>query len=216
MKLRTIMLSTTGGITAALMAFSAQAATATLVDNAVIVDNAPFYTIDGGDGLGAGNYALNHPSFIDIPYAIFDFGGASSVSSASLSLDYLGPYENASPASITLYAGSDADGSVSVLDRFMGSAIDTYSYLAPESRVIDITAIVNSVLALGDSFAIRLEVADAPGTLTGYLGGQFATPVVTYEQGPGPSAVPLPAGLPLLGGALVMVGAARRRKTRRA
>ncbi|KPP84841.1 MAG: putative extracellular protein [Rhodobacteraceae bacterium HLUCCA08] len=193
---------------------TAQAATLNPTENAVILDYAPFNSVGSEDTIGFGNYALNYGTFIDMPYAIFDFGGLSSVSSAVLNLDFLGPYGGSGPTSITLYTGIDTDGVITTLDRFMGIALDSYVYGSAVSRMIDITAEVNASLTTGDDFAIRLEVDAAPGTFSGFAGGQFATPTITYETGV--AAVPLPAGLPLLGGGLLVLFGWNRRKQRAA
>lgn len=196
---------------AALAPTAAFADTATLVNNAVIIDNAPFYSIGAEDQIGAGNFALNHPGFIDIPYATFSFGGPTSVGSATLTWNF-GSLFQSSPAQITLYVGSDADGAVTTLDRFMGTAINTSLYSGGELFSIDVTSYVNAALSAGQFFAARFEVVTPPNELSTYRGGKFQTPSVEFTQGA--AGVPEPATWALLiGGFGLTGGALRRRRT---
>lgn len=190
-----------------LLPATATAAAVPLIDNRVIIDRSPFYSQGAEDGLGTGNYALNHPSFIDIPYAIFDFGSVSSVGSAILNWSFSSLFGGSGPAEIKLYAGNDADGVISTSDRFMGSAIDTFTYSGGEVRNFDVTALVNAALSSGQYFAARLEATVAPGDLSGYYGGQFLVPSLEISPVPEPEAYAMfLVGLGLLG------VAARRRK----
>lgn len=181
----------------------------TLAANSTIVDNSPFYSVGPEDGLGVFNYALNHPAFIDIPYAIFDFGASSSVTNATLTWNFSSLYSSG-PAAITLYVGSDADGVISTGDRFMGAAIDTFTYLGGELRSFDVTAYVNAALAVGPYFAARLEATAAPDTLSGYYGGLFDAP--SLDASSEVSAVPEPGSMLLLGTGLVGLSRAWRRR----
>lgn len=165
------------------------AATAPLVANAVIVDNSPFYSVGPEDEIGSGNYALNYPTFIDIPYAIFDFGPTTSVSSAILHWNFLGPYGGSGPAVIDLYVGNDASGTITTSDRFTGTLVDSSTYSGGEIKDFDITAFVNGALSSGEFVAARLEATVAPSSLSSYYGGQFDTPSLTFST----SAVPEPA-----------------------
>lgn len=192
----------------ALLPISAWAIPVTLVDNRVIIDNAPFYSVGAEDVLGSGNYALNHPGFIDIPYAIFDFGATTSVSSAILDWDFLSLYGGSSAAEISLYVGSDSDGVITTGDRFMGTLADTSIYSGGESLDFDITSFVNTALLSGQYVAARFEVTADPSTLSGYHGGQFSGPTLTYEV----ADVPEPASIALLGLALAGIGFRRKIK----
>lgn len=188
----------------------ATAATAPLVSNAVVVDNASFYAIDGADTIGSGNYALNYPGFIDIPYAIFDFGGTTSVSNATLSWNYDHPFGGSGPAQITLYVGHDADGAITTADRFVGTAVNTFTVAGGEVLNFNVTGAVNAALASGQYVAARLEATVPPTALGDYYGGNFVTPTMTYTAGVVPevdAAVMVLCGMGVLGGLL-----ARRRK----
>jgi hypothetical protein len=190
---------------------AAGAAPVTLVSNAVIIDNAPFYSVGAEDTIGGGNFALNHPNFIDVPYAIFDFGSVTSVSGAWLNWNFGSLYGGSGPAQITLYVGHDADGAITTGDRFMGTAIDTFTYSGGEVRNFDVTAYVNASLASGQFFAARFEATVAPGSLNGYYGGNFETPSLEYRDG-STDPVPEPASLLLLGTGIAGMAARRRRK----
>jgi hypothetical protein len=188
---------------------STLAASATLVDNRVIVDNAPFYSVGSEDELGGYNYALNSSGFIDIPYVIFDFGSTTSVSSAMFNWNFIDLYGGSDPAEITLYAGNDTSGTISVDDRFMGTAVDTFTYSGGEIRNFDLTSLVNLALLNGQYFALRLEATASPDTLSGYYGGQFATPSMTYAP------VPVPGAIWLFGSGLFsLVGLKKHRKSK--
>lgn len=192
---------------------AASAASVTLVDNRVIIDNGAFYIVNAGDELGVGNFALNSTTFIDIPYAIFDFGATTSVSSATLTWDFLSLWGGSAPASISLYVGSDADGSISTADRFMGTSIDSFVYSTSVSRSFDVTDAVNAALGGGQYFAARLEAATPPASLPGglYSGGQFAVPSLEATSGSVPQPVPEPGTLMLVAtGALGLLRARRR------
>jgi len=186
---------------AALHPAAALADTIPLIDNQVIIDNSPFYSVGPEDAIGSGNYALNYPTFIDIPYAIFDFGATSSVSNATLTWNFGSLYGGSGPASITLYAGNDASGTITTADRFMGTAVDTFTVSGGELETFDVTAFVNTALLSGEYFAVRLEATVPPSSLTGYYGGQFLTPSLVAT-----SSVPEPSSLLLFG--TVLVGAA--------
>lgn len=184
----------------ALLPVTAMAASVPLIDNQVIIDNNPFFSIGAEDGLGVGNYALNHPSFIDIPYAIFDFGSTASVGSAVLSWNFNSLYGGSGPAQISLYAGNDTDGLISVNDRFNGSFVTVSSFSGGETWSVDVTALVNSSLSSGQYFAARLEAVLPPSILSGYYGGQFFAPSLEISPVPEPETYAmLLAGLGLLG-----------------
>ena len=193
-----------------LMAQPVQADPITLAANRVIVDNPPFYSVGGEDVLLGfeGNYALNHPGFIDIPYAIFDFGASSSAMSATLTWVCRSGYDGLD--SITLYVGSDADGVISPADRFMGTAIDTFFARGGEMRVYDVTTYVNAALASGPYFAARLEATVPPDMLTKLYGGFFDAP--SLDASGEVSPVPEPASLLLCGTGLVGLRAWRKRR----
>ena len=208
LSIRPIIVAAVAAIT--LVPAIASADTATVVNNAVIIDNAPFYSIGGEDGIGGGNYGLNFPAFIDIPYATFSFGANTSVSNATLTWNF-GTLFNSGPSQITLYVGSDADGAVTTSDRFMGTAINTATYSGGESVSFDVTSFVNAALASNQFFAARFEVDAAPGTLTGYSGGQFGDPSVRFND-PRNGGVPEPASWALMIGGFGLAGTALRRR----
>lgn len=190
---------------------SATAANADLIplaSNSVIIDNAPFYSVGVEDGIGGGNFALNHPTFIDIPYAIFDMGALTSASSATLGWNFGSLFGGSGPASISLFVGNDADGVITTSDRFMGTLVATNSFSGGEIVNYDVTSLLNSSLLSGQFFAARLEATVAPGSLNSYYGGQFAAPTLDVTT----STVPEPGTLALLGIGLLGMGAARRRK----
>jgi hypothetical protein len=60
------LLLLTVALTFTLRPATALASPTTLVDNRVIIDNAPLNSVGAEDGLGAGNFGLNFPTFIDI------------------------------------------------------------------------------------------------------------------------------------------------------
>jgi len=179
-----------------------------LIANQVIIDNAPFFSVGTEDGLGVANYALNHPHFIDSPYAIFDLGSASSVRSATLTWNFGSLYGGSPPADITLYVGSDADGKITRDDRFTGTSIETFTYSGGERRSHDVTAQLNASLLLGRYFAARLEATIPPGALGTYYGGQFLTPSLSVND---LATVPEPATLTLVAAGLSL-GLVRRRR----
>jgi hypothetical protein len=181
----------------------------TLLDNRVIADNAPFYSIGTEDNLGELNYALNHPDFIDIPYALFDFGSTTSVTSATLNWDFGSLYGSSSPTEISLYVGSDSDGLITTADRNMGALADTFVFSGGETFDFDITSLVNSALLSGQYVAARFEVTAAPGSLTSYHGGNFLVPSMIFET----SSVPEPASIVLLGLGLAGIGFSRKKKS---
>jgi len=191
---------------ATLVPATASAATIPLIANQVIIDNPPFYSIGPEDGIGGGNYALNYPSFIDIPYAIFDFGAITSVSNATLTWNFGSLYGGSGPASITLYAGNDASGTITTSDRFMGSAVSTFTVSGGELESFNVTAFVNSALLSGEYFAVRLEATVPPSSLTGYYGGQFLTPSLTVNP------VPEPGTLIMFGSGFIGLAGVLRRK----
>jgi PEP-CTERM motif len=193
----------------ALVPTGASAASAGLVDNRVIIDNAPFYSVGAEDGLGTGNFALNYPTFIDIPYAIFDFGATASVSSALLTWNFGELFGGSTPTQITLYLGNDASGTITTADRFMGTAANTATYAGGELRTFDVTSFVNASLGSGRYFAARFEVTAAPGTLAGYHGGNFLTPSMTYVAG----AIPEPETYAMLLAGLGLMAVVTRRRT---
>ena len=142
--------------------------------------------------------------------ATFDVD-ANQVWLAFLRWDYLGPYQNSTPADISLYAGSDADGIVSVNDRFSGDYVGTRTFLDPRNSFWNVTSLVNDALLSGSYFGARLEVDN---TSSDFLGGQFANPVLYYiPRGGRPSAVattPIPASvLFLLAGVAGLAGVRR-------
>lgn len=188
------------------------AQTASLVDNRVIIDNAPFYSIGAEDDLGGGNFALNHPGFIDIPYAIFDLGAATTVSSAFLTWNFGSLFGGSGPAQISLYVGSDADGVITTADRFSGLLVSTDTYAGGELRTWDITSLVNAALAIGPYVSARLDATADPATLNGYYGGNFLTPSLTFST----TAVPEPASAVLLVAGLGGLAVAARRRSARA
>lgn len=170
---------------------SAHAATAILEDNRVIVDNAPFFSVGAEDSLGSGNFALNRAGFIDIPYAIFSFGGATSVANATLNWDFDSLFGDSPPSSIGLYVGNDVDGVITTSDRFMGTLLDTSIYSGGEVGSFDVTSFVNDALGAGQFFAARFEVATAPADVSGVNdGGNFFAPSLNFDQ---VAAVPEPA-----------------------
>lgn len=184
----------------ALLPVTAMAASVPLIDNQVIIDHNPFYSIGAEDGLGTGNYALNHPGFIDIPYAIFDFGSTASVGSAVLTWNFNSLYGGSGAAQISLYAGNDTDGLISVNDRFNGSFVAVSSFSGGETWSVDVTSLVNSSLGSGQYFAARLEAVLPPSILSGYYGGQFFAPTLEISPVPEPETYAmLLAGLGLLG-----------------
>lgn len=206
--LRTVL--TTVVMASGFLSAKASAQTATLVDNRVIIDNRPFYSIGSEDGLGGANFALNSADFIDIPYAIFDFGSSTTVSNAFLTWNFQSLFSSP-PAQISLYVGNDADGAITIGDRFVGSLADTYVYAGATSRTFDITSFVNSALTSGRYVAARFEATVPPEQLRGYYGGWFDTPSLTYNV----STVPEPGTYALmLTGLCTLALAARTRKHR--
>lgn len=191
----------------ALLPATAMAVSVPLIDNQVIIDNAPFYSIGAEDRLGSGNFALNHPEFIDIPYAIFDLGSISSVSSAVLTWSFGSLFGSSAPTEITGYAGNDADGIISVSDRFMGVAADTFTYSGGEIRNLDVTSLVNASLLSGQYFATRAEVTIAPDKLSDYRGGNFLTVSLEITPVPEPETYAM-----LLAGLGILSFSIRRRK----
>lgn len=190
------------GITAlsALLSATAMAASVPLIDNQVIIDNNPFYSIGAEDKLGGFNYALNHFEYIDIPYAIFDFGSTASVGSAVLTWNFNSLYGSSGPAQISLYAGNDADGIISVNDRFNGSFVAVNTFSGGETWSVDVTSLVNSSLGSGQYFAARLEAVLPPSVLSGHYGGQFFAPSLEISPVPEPETYAmLLAGLGILG-----------------
>ncbi len=200
----------TAAIATAFTSVPAHAATAILEDNRVIIDNAPFFSVGAEDGLGSGNFALNRAGFIDIPYAIFSFGGATSVSNATLNWDFDSLFGDSPPSSIGLYVGSDADGVVTTSDRFMGTLIDTSIYSGGEVGSFDVTSFVNDALGAGQFFAARFEVTTAPADVSGVNnGGNFFTPSLDFDQ---VAAVPEPATWAFMIFGFGAIGGAMRRQ----
>lgn len=174
-----------------------------LFANATIIDKAPFYSVGGEDSVGFFNYALNFPTFIDIPYAIFDFGTTTSVGNAMLTWNFDALFGGSGPAEIELYVGTDSDGVITTGDRFEGTMFDTFTYSGGELRTYDVTAAVNAALGIGRYFMARLEVTADPSLLSDYHGGLFMDPSMTM------SPVPEPASWAALG--LGFAAALRRR-----
>ena len=156
-----------------------------LLDDQVIVDSFPFASVGAEDALGGGKFALNHPEFIDVPYAIFDFTTISDTTNVELEWNFDRLFGGSQPAEITLYLGSDDDGVITVDDRFVGTAIDTRTYTDLTTNRIDVSAIVNDLLSDGPFIAARLEATAAPGTLSDYYGGRFFEPTMTTLPEPG-------------------------------
>ncbi len=156
------------------MPATALAVSVPLVDNQVVMENTPSFSIGGENELGSWNYALNSPSSIDIPYAIFDFGSTSAISSTALNWNFGSLHGGTGPESITLFLGNDADEVFSVGDRFLGVAVDTFTYSGSGVRNFDVTSSVNTSLASGQYFVPRFEADLAPGALSG--SGNFLTP----------------------------------------
>jgi hypothetical protein len=190
---------------------SAAADPVPLVANAVIIDNAPFFNFGPEDSLGTGNYALNHRSFMDIPYAIFDLRSVGTIGSATLTWDFAELFGDSPPALITLYGGSDSDGTISPMDRLVGSTIDTFLYSGGQPRSHDVTPFVQLAASSGFYFAVRLEAAIPPAGVSEYYGGQFRVPSLSIND---PTVVPEPASLALVAAGLGMTLARRRRAKR--
>jgi hypothetical protein len=182
-----------------------------LVANAVIIDNAPFFNFGPEDHLGSGNYAVNHRTFIDIPYAIFDLRSVGTIERATLTWDFIELYGDSPPALITLYGGSDGDGTISPMDRLVGSTIDTFLYSGGQRRSYDVTPFVQLAAGSGFYFAVRLEAAIPPAGVSEYYGGQFEVPSLSIDD---PTVVPEPASLALVAAGLGMTLARRRRGKR--
>jgi hypothetical protein len=165
---------------------------ATLVDQTTIIDNIPIGSNSGEDGFGSPGYAVNrgdgvNSGFIDAAMLSFDFGATTSVSQATLTINVDTRWTDAGQnPTIYLYAGPD-DGTIQVSDITIGGGAvrDAFTYTTTQTRSIDVTAAVNSALAVSQYVGFRFENSRSPFDLPNALEGiHYAdNPVLEYTPG---------------------------------
>lgn len=172
---------------------------ATLLDQTTIIDNIPIGTIGPEDLFGIPGFAVNRgdgisTGFIDAAVLSYDFGGAASVLSATLTLDVDIIFADAGMnPTIEMFVYSD-DGTVQLTDIFLGAGTvwDSFTYDFTQVRTIDVAAAVNSALAGTGIVGFRFENSRSPFKLPNALEGiHYADDPILEFVVPGPGVLAL-------------------------
>lgn len=165
---------------------------ATLIDSTTIIDNIPIGTIGGEDGFGSPHFAVNrgdgiNSGFIDAAVLLYDFGGTTGVSSATLTLDIDTIWaEDGLDPTIELFTYGDSDTIIQLTDINLGAGTvrDSFQYTRFGSRVIDVTAAVNDALATSQFVGFRFQNERSPFELPNVLEGIHYNPIsLEFEPG---------------------------------
>jgi len=117
----------------------------------------------------SGNWAITSPTYMDATIAVFNFGGATSVSQATLKLPLEAFYTQGGAAHLKIFAYA-ADGPVSLDDFSSGSRIPVAELDAviasgnnsTDILSINVTGVTNAILSSSRLVAYRIVSALAP------------------------------------------------------
>lgn len=113
-----------------------------------------------------GGWAVTGGDFIDAAVVVFDFGAATSVSTASLSLPIETVYDQNGAAPLEIYVYSD-DGLVEHTDYSLGfiSPIAEVNAVGKTSIDVDVTGAVNAALNTSQFVGFRVKSAVVPSAV---------------------------------------------------
>lgn len=140
-----------------------------------------------------GGWAVTSPAFIDTQTPVYDFGGTTSVSGATLTLDIEEVFPLNGSALMNVYAFSD-DGVIDLFDyrRGFGQPIASVDMAGRRQVVVEITGFVNAALRSGRYVGLRIESAVAPTDVPDdifpkYVGARlYPNAVLDFNPGPAP------------------------------
>lgn len=192
---------------------------AILVDQAVLVETNPEATVTADDQaiedaveeqpqvgtqtnasyLSFGGWAVTGTDFIDAATYVFDFGGATTVTAATLRIPIRDnfPQNDSTPLEVTFFSD---DGIIEFTDYSNGfnTPIAEVDVALSDVLEIDVTGAVNSALNVGQYIGFRVRSGVAPSQVDTdefppYAGVRFTEePILEFVPGPAPT---LPAGV---------------------